>query len=352
MPDWTPLAVLPNIELRQPIDGGLIAIAPAGDERVQDFANMYPALPKFLSQFTTTFGHPLRPALMICHNSTVPKLLKSTAAVSFRDLVSMCVVPYARSMSIVYGAQHRIIFSDWFWLYPWMLSDDGEHLSSSTPAMRGFHFVAPFRGQSSPELSPLTVDDFDTPLFEALMPRWKRHYLGRSRTWADRALFRSLNMATQAAQMPGGIDTTLYDLGRMIGLWVSAFEILARPKDRPSDKWRVFALLEKVRYLDRNVRRKRYLVQIGRNKSGRRALALWLYERLYDARNAFLHGNPLARNALTPASGARESLFILAAPLYRLALTGFLDMPLQSAELVTGRRSDRYGCRAARTQIE
>jgi hypothetical protein len=138
-------------------------------------------------------------------------------------------------------------------------------------------------------------------------------------------------MATQAAQMPGGIDTTLYDLGRMIGLWVSAFEILARPKDRPSDKWRVFALLEKVRYLDRNVRRKRYLVQIGRNKSGRRALALWLYERLYDARNAFLHGNPLARNALTPASGARESLFILAAPLYRLALTGFLDMPLQSA---------------------
>jgi hypothetical protein len=66
-------------------------------------------------------------------------------------------------------------------------------------------------------------------MFEALFRRWKRHYLARGRLWSDRALFRSLNMAANAAQLPGGIDTTLYDLGRMTGLWVSAFEILAHP---------------------------------------------------------------------------------------------------------------------------
>jgi len=55
-----------------------------------------------------------------------------------------------------------------------------------------------------------------------LLERWERYYLGTKRRREDRILFRSLNMAVKAAQMPGGIDVTLYDVGRMIALWVWA----------------------------------------------------------------------------------------------------------------------------------
>ena len=56
----------------------------------------------------------------------------------------------------------------------------------------------------------------------SLLKRWERYYLVAGRRREDRILFRSLNMAVKAAQMPGGIDVTLYDVGRMIALWVWA----------------------------------------------------------------------------------------------------------------------------------
>ena len=68
--------------------------------------------------------------------------------------------------------------------------------------------------------------DLDKVLFATLMKRWRRHYLRNRQTWEDRALFRSLNMAVQATQPPGGSDVTFYDLIRNAALWVGAFEML------------------------------------------------------------------------------------------------------------------------------
>ena len=76
-------------------------------------------------------------------------------------------------------------------------------------ALRNFH------GQASPEVPIMQLDDLDEPLFQALLDRWKRHHLGKRQRWQDRALFRSLNMEMQAAQLPAGMGTTLYDLGRI-----------------------------------------------------------------------------------------------------------------------------------------
>jgi hypothetical protein len=86
-------------------------------------------------------------------------------------------------------------------------------------------------------------------------------------------------------------------------------------------------MLEKVSYLDRNVRRRKYVAYMGRTKKPwpRRPLACWLYGRLYRGRNAFLHGNPVSPKTLQP-SDMKASLFWLAPSLYRLALTGALDL--------------------------
>jgi hypothetical protein len=54
-------------------------------------------------------------------------------------------------------------------------------------------------------------------------------------------------------------------------------------------------------------------------------LPCWVYGELYKARNDFLHGNPIDGERLT-VKPSQRSLFLYAAALYRLALTGFLDL--------------------------
>ena len=173
----------------------------------------------------------------------------------------------------------------------------------------------------------LAERDLDKPLFEALMSRWKRYYVGKRQRWSDRALFRSLNMASQAAQMPAGMDATVYDLGRMISLWVSAFEILAHPRTSKSGPIQVYGLLERVSYLDRKVDRRAYMWRKPQGKKvwPRRPLPCWLYSKLYQTRCDFLHGNPIKISRLN-TKGAKVGLFWIAPSLYRLALTGFLGL--------------------------
>ena len=133
-------------------------------------------------------------------------------------------------------------------------------------------------------------------------------------------------MANQASLLPAGSDTTLYDVGRSIALWVSAFEILAHPGTRESGLGPVYDLLENVSWELSRSRHRRYKAYAGRMKNRpRRPLACWIYGEIYSARNAFLHGNRVSQNRLI-VKGSNRSLFQYAAPLYRLALTAFLPL--------------------------
>jgi hypothetical protein len=131
-------------------------------------------------------------------------------------------------------------------------------------------------------------------------------------------------MAYHASQMPAGGDTTFYDVGRLISLWVSAFEILVHPGDDGyANRNAVFGLLERVIWARPGCAALAH--DTGGRQKVKRTLASWLYQSLYDRRNDFLHGNPVSRDTLfLPASG--RNLFLYAAPLYRLALTAYLDL--------------------------
>ncbi len=80
-------------------------------------------------------------------------------------------------------------------------------------------------------------------------------------------------------------------------------------------------LLEKVSYLQEDVRYPKHSGRRGKQLS----LPYWLYEQLYEARNTFLHGNPLRATPLSPENSS-ANLFWLAPLLFRLALTGFLEL--------------------------
>jgi hypothetical protein len=175
----------------------------------------------------------------------------------------------------------------------------------------------------------MEFDDLDTPILESLLVCWRRHYFGKRRRWKDRALFRSLNMAVQAALLPAGVGTTISDLGRSISLWVSAFEILSHPRISKAGLSTVYPMLEGIAFCDRNVGRRRYAAyspgKKKKVKEPRRSLPSWIYGKLYQARNDFLHGNRVSPKTLSP-KGTEDGLFWLAPSLYRLALTGFLKL--------------------------
>jgi hypothetical protein len=195
--------------MKEPIDGEGVSLASFRDPRVEAIRVEFPMFAEWVTRFTNAFGVALEPVVLIVRKD-MTKRLNADALLSFRDLVAMSVVPLSRSLNTVYSTTNRIVYADSFWIYPWTLSADLQHLIAMTPAFTGFHSVDHFHGQSSPELPHMTVSELDQQLLAALLARWKRHYLGKRQRWEDRALFRSLNMAGQAAQLPGGVGVTIF----------------------------------------------------------------------------------------------------------------------------------------------
>jgi hypothetical protein len=137
-------------------------------------------------------------------------------------------------------------------------------------------------------------------------------------------------MAVAAAKMPATVDVTLYSLGRSVGLWVSALEILAHPRIGKSNTQLVYTLLEKAPWRDKRLWEKRYRAFVTANKQQQkkaplRNLPCWLYGNIYHARNDFLHGNPIRPDRLQ-VKPSGKSLFPYAPLLYRMALSAFLEL--------------------------
>jgi hypothetical protein len=145
---------------------------------------------------------------------------------------------------------------------------------------------------------------------------------------------RSLNIAYHASLLPAGTDTTFYDVGRVVSLWVSAFEILVHPGGSgQANRDKVFEMIERTPWA---IPASGQLAHdTGGKTKVKRTLASWLYQVLYECRNDFLHGNPVERSNLFLATPQR-TIFEYAAPLYRIALTAFLPLahhvPMPSAD--------------------
>jgi hypothetical protein len=329
MPKWTPIWALPNVSVPEPIGVGPIALVDARDARVRELASAQPNFRLYLNRFSSTFQRRISPSLIIVDDEVMPRELRTVDSVaSFRDLVALSVIPYQRARAVKYSRSVHLCFSDTFWCHPWMVSNDYEHMISQTMAQLGLGDVSECRAQSLPTLSQesLGMGDIDSPLFDALMTRWRRRYLSRHPRWQERALFRSLNMANQAALLPAASEVTFYDVGRSLALWVSAFEILTHSGKGRVELFDVYKLLAGVRYHARALNEAKYRCHPLHNRSlPKRIFPCWLYGELVRARNDFLHGNPIKRTRLR-IPGTEMSLYQLASPLYRMALTSFLKL--------------------------
>ena len=325
--DWEPTLVLPNVDFVDSVGSRLVAIAGIDDTRIQDLRERHPTFDTFLSRFTDEFNVPVKPSIVLVAKSAPQSVFTIDAISSFRDIVALSAVPLSRALQLQYDKPFSFQYSNSFALYPWSLSRDYKHLVLNTGALTSMNAVDKFQGQSSPEVSfqRVRVSDFDAVLLAKLIKRWKSRYATQKTKWEDRALFRSLNMANQAAQIPWSADETRYDRGRITALWVSAFEILVHPgRGGRSGPEQVLNLLERVQWVTTFLSMRVYKVQSGK-KASRRGFASSVYEQMYSARNDFLHGNPVRPSGLY-LKGTKVPLWYCAALLYRLGLTAFLDL--------------------------
>lgn len=334
--EWTPVFVLPNLPLDQAVECDIAAIAPAHDHRVKALKRAHPTFKQFLNRFSDNFGEKFEPAVLLLDADAPPSFRDIAALASFRDIAALSAVTRGRALELRHPRGHRVLFGEAFAIYPWMLDRHYKDVIGSTPAILGTHLVSSFRGQSSPTIfrTPLAASDIDEPLLTMLSARWRRRYEAHEPAWEDVALMRSLNMAYQASLLPAGTDTTFYDVGRIVSLWVSAFEILVHPGGNgQADRTKVFELIERTPWA---ISASGQLAHdTGGKTKVKRTLASWLIEALYASRNDFLHGNPVDRSTLLLATPQR-TIFEYAAPLYRIALTSFLpltyDAPIPSKE--------------------
>jgi hypothetical protein len=326
MVEWVPIWVMPNLRLREAIEARRAALVPFDDYRIAELVRKHRRFNSFMLRFTDAFGVPQRPAVLLARKRSK---ITAEAMASFRDLVVLSVVPYNRAQLIVYGrGSPRILFSNSFWLYPWMLEKNYEWLITQSLASLGLNEIRRFKGQVTPEIFPIELNpvDIDKTLLTALIQRWRRRYFEPKPTWEDRALFRSLNMANIGCHLPSIVDTTLFDYGRTLALWVSAFEILVHPGNAKANQAAVNSVLDQIPYFERAMRHKAHPpYDPNVKKVTRTILARAAYAQLYSARNHFLHREPVSRRSLR-LKGARAHLTDIAPSLYRLALTAVLDL--------------------------
>jgi hypothetical protein len=324
MGEWVPVLALPNLDMRGAIECDHAAIVSPGDHRVEQLRKDYPKLNTFLSKFSGQFGEQVWPSLLLLHSNAPKSYYTAEACTAFRDILSLAVVPYARSSRLRFDKAHALAFTSTFQFYPWMLDKQYEEMVLVNPANLHIHMLSEFGGLSFPEQGCASIfeGDIDLPIAKELLNRWVTRFSENAVEWKDKALFRSLNMANEAGRIPALAAGVFYDAGRQLALWVSAHEILAHPGGTGQSNFgTVSGLLEKVKWLDAKLAAATHTIP-GKSPQ-QKQLATWICRKVYDARNDFLHGNEVDAAVLNLN---KKPVTDFAACLFRLALTSFLDL--------------------------
>jgi hypothetical protein len=333
---------MPNVTLEESIEASHVALVNSHDERLRSIAHRNRGLEKFLGAFRDEFGNQILPTIGIVRDDACQIVQTVAAFGGFRDAVCVSAIVAGRSLALVSKSNPiGIVHSDAFDVYPWFptLQFDGR-VSTVTPELAAQHDVWKLRPQSAPALArrSLAKSTVDLPLLQSIREHWEHCFAVGKELDRDRRLFRALEMARAASKMPGGIDASEHDAGRAVAQWVSAFEILAHD-GKHADFRSVLSLLGSAQWLraalkdqDREVTYKR--------ESIRTNLAGAICERLYKARNHFIHRNPVTKETLT-LEKCQKHVHWFAASLFRLALTAFLDLRFSETLSDTASDEDR-----------
>jgi hypothetical protein len=322
--NWEFIFILPNISIKKSVGNEYIAISPLNDPRVQNLMQMHSNIRYLVTGFTDQSNRKISPSVLILKKKLRIKHALDSV-IDFRNIYSIsCIISGYQNFLAREDGQlmpSNALYSDYFDIYPIVPSKDDDHLSIISPAARGLDTASKFTGQISPGIVAQVYDPhYDNVLFNTLSKEWmNRHILRNYSDWKLISLFRSLQVAYQACSMPDSNFSTIYDYGTNLSLWVSAFEILSHPEEESVNQSSVLSLLDNS-FLSKELTKKLYTVNI--NKTNHRVnLAQKLYNQIYNARNSYMHGNPIKMKDITAwGKTARRQLYMFAPLIFKIAL--------------------------------
>jgi hypothetical protein len=111
MDEWTPVLALPNLDMRGTLECPYAAIVASTDPRVEKLRGAHPRLTTFLSKFSGQFREQVWPSLLLLRTDAPPSYYTAEAVSAFRDILSLSVVPYARTTRLRFDRANGLAFT-------------------------------------------------------------------------------------------------------------------------------------------------------------------------------------------------------------------------------------------------
>jgi hypothetical protein len=320
--------VLPNLQLKSAVETNYVGILPSVDPRVIEIAKRSPAVDALINNFSDHHGSKISGSVMVLRQDSPKSITDSVALVSFRNIVAMSCVLQSWQFSVGSPNAIGMLFSDYFDFYPYSPTRDGKKLLHIGHGLNALDAVDDFLGQPYPELSRNHLGSstaYDEQLFDLLRKAWIDRFEKRRKNWKSNRLFRSLAIAYHACALPKKNSLWFYDFGVSVALWISAFEALVHPgRGGKADLSTVLSLISKARFSDPVTKRRRKIISKNATQHGN--AAQYLYWRLYESRNAFLHGNPVTIHDALFKNRHHPSLLTTVVPLvFSVTLLCYFD---------------------------
>ena len=315
----------------------------SGDKRYQDLEEQNPVLKQYLDSFKTPFGRKVNPSIVVRDESLgkvdVPHLC------AFRNAIAIAGVISSRICSYIHNQATGFYCTDLFDFYPVSVSSDGTDLIAKTPfELSAWCNVKGFAGQTTPAvIYPENIQPaFDEKLMLALLDVVEKQPHTRDEHSFKARVIRSMEITYYAMRSPFVTLGERSDFGVQMSLWVSAFEILANPHIENVRFSDVSAIIKAVAWRDRRLRVKNRAA-VGAKKGKKTTLPVQIYGRLYQTRNAYMHGNALRKGEYEFHRRRKwGNLFFQTPALYRCVLMHTLNSRGFGELLIHSQEHDLY----------
>lgn len=348
-PSWHLFFVLPNLcpKVPSPFVTDFLAICSGKDPLLQLVASTPGDATSLamLGKYRSWFGKAYVPGCVLVRSDAPDAVRQAETLRAFRNVCAAATITSSAARALT-GGQWLPLYSDFFVFASHVAGKSGWIQNMDGPVGGMNDDVENFVGQCGGQID--MPDAFsvsaDPVLLKRLFAAWDLYCLKKKRRGEMLPIFRSLEVAFHAARFPSDGLSSINDAGTRVGLWVSALEILAHPgAGGKADKEKVQTVLGNAELRSKPLKRRRYRVSYAK-KPYTVALPGRIYEDLYAARNAFMHGNPVeGRDLQFWRSLKRPSLMRLAPLLYNLALRATLDRLIPQAPQLIDVEEDFFG---------
>jgi len=354
--EWILTSVLPNFIFEQAFNEKYICLTHSQDDRLMSIRNKYSPIDELLDSFIDTRLNKIQPSVILLHKKLYRSRKRHEAVIAFRNLIALTiilgnwipVIGHKNAMSF------SIYFSEYFDLFP-LSGYNSKLLFLSTPALSSTMSSTKNKFQSSYYLPSLNMiySYVDEEIYSVLFKIWENYYVKRQETHFYSSLFRSFEIAFSASKMTLDNQSTVYDIGVKLGLWISAIETMFHPGgDKEIHLHEILFELNQFDFIDnKNSSYKSYF--FSNKKKYEINLVAKIYLEMYKARNDFFHGNPIKIFRLYLFNDKRFPPLIQIAPLiYLIALKINLKKNGYLNENANGKFMDSLVRYTKRTNIE